>query len=369
MKLTRLVPTGLLFVLLIVLTAGNVHAQTTSISNLTAPTSVMVENGASVTFTVTYSTGYSGDWLGIGVWDVDANTFAAGSLSQSSPDTCQRFFTSYEAVFSAICGISFTSTGISGSETVTFNLKFNMTKEYNLRAFAVIEDSAYNVLQGSLTNQAFSIRTRDRLSLSVQAEYPVVVTIDGVAESPGSALVNTTFGRHTISVPPLVNVTSGVRLRFDHWSDGSTSATKNAYLTDNTSYTPVYVKQYELTLATSQGNATGEGWIDEGSEAKFTVQPTVPMTGILGILGGKFDFQGWYEGNTLVSADNSGSLTMNSQHMLTANWTPNYTIPIIVIGVVVIGAIVSYLVLRSSSKPGGSSTPKVDNDKTSKSVN
>jgi uncharacterized repeat protein (TIGR02543 family) len=113
-----------------------------------------------------------------------------------------------------------------------------------------------------------------------------------------------------------------------------------------------------LTLATSQGTATGDEWVDEGSEAKFNVPPTVPMTGILGALGGEFDFQGWYEGNTLISPQNDGSLTMNAQHTLTANWTPNYTIPIEFASVLVITAVITAVGLTYYLKRRGSASPK-----------
>ncbi len=63
------------------------------------------------------------------------------------------------------------------------------------------------------------------------------------------------------------------------------------------------------------------------------------MTGILGILGGKYDFQGWYENMTLVSSSNNSSLKMNDRHSLTASWTPNYIVPIIILGVVVIAVV------------------------------
>jgi hypothetical protein len=229
-------------------------------------------------------------------------------------------------------------------------LSFSSPKVYDLKAVAVLETSSFNVLGESYSNQDFSMSARDRLSLSVQAEYPVVVTVDGVPQSPGPAFVTVYPGTHTISVPSTVDIDAGQRIRFDHWSDGSTSTTETVYLSDDASYSTFYVRQYKLTLVSSEGIATGDEWTDERSLAKFSVPSAVPMTGILGDLGLKFDFQGWYEGNTLVTSNSSGTIFMDTSHTLTANWTPNYIIPIVILSVVVIAAVgLTYYVTRQRS--------------------
>jgi uncharacterized repeat protein (TIGR02543 family) len=121
----------------------------------------------------------------------------------------------------------------------------------------------------------------------------------------------------------------------------------------DTYYTLTYVTQYKLTLITTQGTAAGEDWYDEGTAAVFSVPSSVPMNGFLGTLGGKYDFQGWYEGKTLVSSSSNSSLKMDGQHTLTANWTPNYTAPIIILGVVVLAVVglTFYLIRKKAAKP------------------
>jgi uncharacterized repeat protein (TIGR02543 family) len=208
------------------------------------------------------------------------------------------------------------------------------------------------VASGSLSYQTFTVTVTEP---SPPVLPPEPITIDRL---PPQALSLGYFylvpnGTHTISAPQTVNVTAGERLRFDHWSDGSTNANETVNLQVDTPYSVVYVKQYKLTLVTPQGNSTGDGWYDDNTTAEFSVPSSVPMNGILSTLGGKYDFQGWYENNKLVSSSNNSSLKMNSQHSLTANWTPNYTAPITILGIVVIAVVglTYYLTRKRLSSP------------------
>jgi len=320
--------------LLIVLSAANVHAQTTSISNLSAPSHALVGTDVRVSLTVEYSRGYNGYWLGIAIVYQDTSDFVQGT-AHASPTDCETVTGQYSNL--AVCGISPLKS--AGSISVTFTLKFHVPKVYQLSAFALIENSNYDAIDESVSERGFTVTVSDKLELDIHTQYPVVVTVDGVPRSPGSVFLQVYPGEHTISVPSTVEVDTGKRLRFDHWSDGSTSTSKMEDLSDDAAYTAIYVTQYRLTLVTAQGTANGDAWYDEGSSAEFSVPPAVPMSGILGMLGGKFDFEGWYEGGRSVTSSNGGSITMNTSHTLTANWAPNYTQPIIILSVVCVAAV------------------------------
>ena len=103
--------------------------------------------------------------------------------------------------------------------------------------------------------------------------------------------------------------------------------------------TATYVTQHKLVL-TSTVNATGEGWYDERSTARFSVPPTVPIQGVLGVLGGKLQFKGWYENGKLVTSANADTIQMYNSHTLEAEWQADYTIPIVILAAIfaVIGA-------------------------------
>jgi len=73
----------------------------------------------------------------------------------------------------------------------------------------------------------------------------------------------------------MVSFALGSRVIFDHWSDGSTQATRTLDLEDDTNLTPVYVTQYQLTL--TDPAATGSGWHNQGSVAEISIPPTDPI--------------------------------------------------------------------------------------------
>jgi len=54
-----------------------------------------------------------------------------------------------------------------------------------------------------------------------------------------------------------------------------------------------YAKQFRLSVDSSYGNPQGEGWHDEGSTAFLSIENTIPMEGLLGILGADRVFLRW----------------------------------------------------------------------------
>src|SRR5208283_2044356 len=114
----------------------------------------------------------------------------------------------------------------------------------------------------------------------------------------------------TFSVLETVQMKTGSRLKFENWSDGSTSPNRTEYLRVDSTFTAIYVIQYSLTLISPEANVTGAGWYDSGTSATFSAPISAPMRGVLGILGARWIFKGWYEGDTLISASNEGTLSM-----------------------------------------------------------
>jgi hypothetical protein len=53
------------------------------------------------------------------------------------------------------------------------------------------------------------------------------------------------------------------------------------------------------------------------------------MEELLGLLGGKWVFEGLYEKGKLITASNTGTMVMLGSHHLTARWAPDFTLPLI----------------------------------------
>ena len=84
-----------------------------------------------------------------------------------------------------------------------------------------------------------------------------------------------------------------------------------------------YKTQYYLTVTSSHGNQTGQGWYDAGSNATFAV--TSPASGGAGT---QYAFTGWASSDTggYAGADASHSLTVSSPITETASWKTQWQV-------------------------------------------
>jgi hypothetical protein len=200
--------------------------------------------------------------------------------------------------------------------------------------------STYNLcIDATAGSQPISFSVIDKYTLTVNVPSSITTTLDGVPQGGGNLVVQLSPGTHAISVPDIVQLDSNSRIKFSSWSDGSTQLTRIFDLESDAQITANYITQYRLTLLTSEGVATGDEWTDSGSTAKFAVSASISMNGTIGLLGGKYDFQGWYERTSLITLHNNGSILMNSPHTLTAKWSANYTQPALIFGLIM-GAII-----------------------------
>ena len=330
------------------------RAQTISISNLQYPSTIVVNKQLTVSLTISYSGGSLSDYLATGIIISPQRSPAAGYIVSSNPDSCQQMTAAYPN--QALCYFQLTST--EGSENVVFSLSNTSTGTDSFIARAILArystscSTSYNLcIDADAGDQPFSVLVIDKFTLTVDTPSQVPVTLDGVQQGAGSFAMQLSPGMHAISVPNTVQLDSTSRLEFNSWSDGSTQLTRTFDLENDNEISAIYVKQYRLTLLTSEGIATGDEWTNSGSTAKFTVPATIPMNGTLGMLGGKYDFQGWYEGNSLFTTHNNGSITMNSPNTLTAKWTTDYTQPALIIVIIIALVAVALVVSRKAALP------------------
>ncbi len=242
-----------------------VRAQTTSVTNVQAPSHALVGKDVTVTVTVSFDLGTNGYGFTAFIWDKDTHYYATGTAS-SLLYTCVYQGAQYANTPYCV----YHPTIASGSDVFTFELKFDSSRIYNLQAGLALWDSQGKVISGSLTFHDFSITVSNKVDLNVHAQFPVVVTIDDVAQSPGNVFATVDPGTHTLSVPSTVQVDGSTRLRFDRWDDGSTQTTRSLDLQDDTTLTAVYVTEYRLDLVSPLVNATGAGWYASGSTATFS---------------------------------------------------------------------------------------------------
>lgn len=312
-----------------------VHAQTTSITQLTFPSSALAGSlePIPVSVTVPYHDAKSGYWLVVSITDTELNNTVIAGTAEASPNLCVN-----QPFAQAVCQVQ--AQPGSGAETVRFKIGgiFASVQRglgtWNLQLTAELLDSNYTVLTRSDEHFAIYLAA---VSLVIDVPSNVTVWVDGVATTGGSIPI--ALGRHSVSIPTLVTINETSRLRFDHWSDGALEPNRTLYISSNTELMVFYHTQYRLVINSNVAgaNVSGAGWYDDGSLANFSLSQTQLSAGPLDVLGAKTTFQGWFEHDKLISGSPSGTIEMDHSHTITAEWVTDYSMPTIFLALVAVG--------------------------------
>jgi hypothetical protein len=330
----------------------NAQAQaTTGITALRYPAYVDAgsTNPFSVTANVTYQNSNSSNLLVIGIFDVNSSQIISGTAT-STPDQCVD-----PHVLLAFCEVKLTKS--AGVEHFEFKLGGILSENrqvgnWNLNVTTAIVTPNNIVVEGSRSSMLFTV-TLSPLVLTVDVPSLVAVTVDGIEHTPGPVQVPVTVGAHNATVAALAPVNDTVRLRFEQWTDGVVQANRSISLESSETLQAIYISQYLLHILGEQPNFTGAGWYDAGSPATVSVDNVEPMSGVLGLLGGKLTFQGWYENGVLLTNATAETITVNAPRTLTAEWLSDYTMPLTIIGaLILIVGVALFMLLRRTEKTG-----------------
>jgi hypothetical protein len=323
-------------------------AQTTRIYELVHPIHAVAGSldPIHVSATIFYNGSAPGNSLLVGILDADKTpqTVVAGIITRSSRPCANP-------PLAAVCRMNI-SAG-SGAEQLEFQIGGILGDKHgigrwNLNITAVLLDSANKLIPNSASSILFTIQLTPAI-FTVIVPAAVTVYVDGVKQPPGPAQVPVVLGEHNVTLPTIAQVDATTRVRFDHWADGSTEANRTLFIANDTSFEIAYVTQHLLTITGPQLTSTGAGWYDENTTAAFSVAPVEPMSGHLGVLGGKLKFQGWYENGKLLTDQTSGTIIMNQPHTITAVWQTDYSLPaLILLGILIVVALVYLFVRRGN---------------------
>jgi hypothetical protein len=337
-----------LLIVLVYASFFSVHAQTIDLTHLIFPSSILAGslNPTPVSVAVPYNGAKPGYWLMVGIVDPELNNTIVPGSAQGSPSPCSN-----QPAAHALCQAQLQSE--SGVENVQFKIGGIFANAqhppgtWNLRMMAEILDSNLTVHSRSAVSFAIDLAPT---SLTVDVPNNATIWIDGTPSTGGT--ISVALGRHSIAVPMFVTINDTERLRFDSWADGSTQPNRTLYVSSNVTLSVLYHPQYRLSLNTNVADASvvGAGWYDDGSLASFSVPEKQLSTGsILDMLGAKVTFQGWFEDGKLITADSSGSIEMNHPHTIFAQWTTDFSIPILFFVVVVASCLGMYFMIKRQS--------------------
>jgi hypothetical protein len=89
----------------------------------------------------------------------------------------------------------------------------------------------------------------------------------------GTAHLDTEPGEHRIQVQPVTSISSGTRIVFVGWEDGSTDTVRLIDLVNDTTILATYRVQYFVNVTSPYGTPRGSGWYDENSTMQASVDP------------------------------------------------------------------------------------------------
>jgi hypothetical protein len=306
----------------------SVRAQTTTITDISYPRESafnLESRTASPPLTVSATVGFLdakvGDLLAVGVFDLESGRVESGSGSASPAECVPRYLY-------AGCLVVITSS--AGTENITFQLTSPRRIMQLTLVAGIYGNDSSTLIPGSTSDVEFAIRVATAVSLELNVPNAVTVLVDGKEQGQGSVSVSLVVGNHNLSIPDIVQLNDGTRIKFEKWSDGVTQENRTVQLKQGITLEAIYQTQHFLTLISPQVNITGMGWYNEGSVANISAPPGIlPMNGLLGILRGNWKFQGWYDGQTLLSHATTAQISMSKPHTLEARWYGDYTMPLI----------------------------------------
>ena len=334
-------------------------AQTTKIYQVVHPPADIAgsQDPIPVTATVYYNDTTPGYQLVVGILDAGATPRSiVPGIVTASTDPCLN-----QGELGAICAIKIPA--VSGVEHIEFQIGGIFGEKHgpgmwHLNITSALLDEQANLIPHSTSSTIFSIDLTP-VTLDVIVPGSVAVSVDGVKQVPGPAAVGVALGQHNITVPALVQVDPTTRLRFDHWSDGFFGTIHTVIVTGNVSVEAVYVTQNLLIIVVGGENATGSGWYDADTVATFSANQYEPITGLLGAMGARVSFQGWYENGQLITNSPNGTISMDKPHTLSGVWQVDYTVPGGIILGTVAAIVMAYLVVRRrKTKPARRRRPR-----------
>jgi len=179
-------------------------------------------------------------------------------------------------------------------------------------------------------------------TLTLVSSLPhLLMTIDGSkvqADENGSLQMAVPWGTHEITVPESVPKREGEREFFAGWDDNVSTPSREIVVGHDQTFRVSYRTQYQLSVNSLFGTASGSGWYFAEETARASVQPTwVFSEGFMGALGVRHVLDHW-EGACQSSTLPECVITMDEPKQVVAIWRNDYTVPIAILALVGLAA-------------------------------
>lgn len=124
---------------------------------------------------------------------------------------------------------------------------------------------------------SLSVRVYVRLSVSVWDHMGRPVSVTPTIDGKQTAELWVHLGRHEVSVPAVVSVSSSQKLVFSRWSTGLNTASATIEVDGNAEVRAVYNRMFRITLDLWPALPYGEEWARESGRYSKDVPRYVPV--------------------------------------------------------------------------------------------
>jgi subtilisin family serine protease len=184
----------------------------------------------------------------------------------------------------------------------------------------------------------YSVSSDSVVAFSFELEYYVDVETEyGNASGSGWYRPGSTVDPRV--EPTQVQIGEGIRAVFKGWN-----VSTPLVVTGPTSIRANWSEQCLLTIRSTVGDPEGGGWYDKGTKAVISIKASVPVEGVLGLLGARYVLEELRtENGTLVSPDD---IIMNSPMTLVPTYRLDYSVTLMYVVVLVFAAGTGAVVVR-----------------------
>jgi len=237
-----------------------------------------------------------------------------------------------------ISGVNKTEYSFDNAIWITYVSSFAITKEGYTTVYYKSADKVGNVetpktktIMVNTTLPAIKI-TSPSLGYKVESST-ITVTWTGSDSTSGISYYEIRLDNY-----PLIDVGTNTTYTFSGLGDANhtieVQVTDRAGLTNHN-----LLNLFYLRIVSERGEPEGKGWYAANSTATISTKTIAPMDGVIGLLGGKYVFNGWTGG--ITSSEPTVSVLMNGPKTVTATWKEDYTLTYVILGVVLVVALIA----------------------------
>ena len=198
----------------------------------------------------------------------------------------------------------------------------------------------------------FEVAVSYKHLLSIQTGYSnISIVVDGSTyrtDREGEVQIEVEPGIHTIETQEIVLLDKSSRLVFRNWQNGVNSNRIVVNVSDDETLSPIYVRQYLVTVNSPYAETEGSGWYDENTRVRIAIKPESLKKNTAGIFQTQYHFESW--SGDATGMDPQIEIAVDRPKLLIATWRIGYHSliqTIVVLSIAISAVLIAFFGYRS----------------------